>query len=66
MPRNPPGNSYNRNEQFQQKGNKPMNLGTKGNVGTFKEPLKCLECGEPHLRINGTLLKETSNIVHNL
>ena len=43
-----------------------LNLGRKGTIGTPKEPVKCLECGEPHLRINFPHLKETNNIVHNL
>ena len=65
MPRNPPGNSYNRNEQFQQKGNKPVNLGSKGDVGKPKEPLKCLECGDPHLWRNFPLFNKTNRVVHN-
>ena len=66
VPRNLQGNSYKRNEQFPQKNNKPVNLGPKGTVRAHKEPLKCWECGEPHLRRNWELLNQSNKVVHSL
>ena len=66
MTRNPQGNSYNRNGQFQCKDNKTVHLGPKGVIGTPKEPLKCWECEGPHLQRNFPLLGESNKTVHNL
>ena len=43
-----------------------MNLGSKWNVGTPKGPLKCWECGEPHLQRRYPCLNQTNKVVHNL
>ena len=66
MPRNLQGNSYNKNEHLPQKSVKPANLGIKGVLVTPKEPLKCSECGEPHLRINFPRFNGESKMLHNI
>ena len=66
MPRNFQGNSYNKNEKISQKNVKPANMGIKGVVRTPKEPLKCWECGETHLRINCQCFNGTSRVLHNI
>jgi hypothetical protein len=40
------------NNQNTQGGGRPVNLGTKKFGDNPREPLKCWECGEPHLRRN--------------
>jgi hypothetical protein len=46
---------------------KPVNLGTKKFGDSSREPLKCWECGEPHLRRNCPRLSSTNRtVVHNL
>ena len=46
---------------------KAINLGTKKFGDSSHEPLKCWECGEPHLRRNFPCLSSTNIIVvHNL
>ena len=48
---------YPSNTQHTQGGNKLINLGFKKVGGCTKKPLKCWECGEPHLQINCPCLK---------
>jgi hypothetical protein len=46
---------------------KPVNLGTKKFGDSSRKPLKCWECGEPHLRRNCPCLMPANRIVvHNL
>jgi hypothetical protein len=50
-----------------QGGGKPVNLGTKKFGDSPHEPLKCWECGEPHLRRNCPCLNSSNRtVVHNL
>ena len=49
-----------------QKGNKPVNFGPKGFIGTPKEPQRCWECGEPHLRENFPRFNEENRVIHDL
>lgn len=50
-----------------QGGGKLVNLGIKKFGDSPHEPLKCWECGEPHLRRNCTRLNTTNRtVVHNL
>ena len=51
-PRNFQARYYNKNGQPPPKSVKPANMGIKGADGAPKEPLKCWECGEPHLQRN--------------
>jgi hypothetical protein len=58
---------YHSNTQNAQGGNKPVNLGVKKVGDSPREPLKCWECGEPHLRRNCPRLNPTVRTsVHNL
>ena len=43
-----------------------MQLGSKGAIGTPKEPLKCWECKGPHVRRNFPLLNESNKTVHKM
>jgi hypothetical protein len=45
-------NDYNSNTQNAQGGNRPVNIGVSIVGDSPKEPLKCWESGEPHLRRN--------------
>jgi hypothetical protein len=46
---------------------KPVNLGMRRFGDNSHEPLKCWECGEPHLRRNCPRLSSTNRtVVHNL
>jgi hypothetical protein len=54
-------NGHSSNTQQIQRGNKPINLGFKKIVDSPREPLKCWECGEPHLRRNCPHLNPTSS-----
>jgi hypothetical protein len=46
---------------------KPVNLGTNKFGDSSREPLKCWECGEPHLRRNcPRLISVNITVVHNL
>jgi hypothetical protein len=46
---------------------KPVNLGMKKFGDSPREPLKCWECGEPHLRRNcPCLISANRTVVHNL
>jgi hypothetical protein len=50
-----------------QGGGKPVNLGTNKFGDSPREPLKCWECGEPHLRRNYPRLTSTTRTtIHNL
>jgi hypothetical protein len=45
---------------------KLVNLGMKKFGDSAREPLKCWECGEPHLRRNcPCLISANRNVVHN-
>jgi len=58
---------YHSNTQSAQGGRRLVNLGVKKVGDNPREPLKCLECGEPHLRINCPCLISTiRTTVHNL
>jgi hypothetical protein len=58
---------YHSNTQNSQGGNKKTNLGVKKVGDSPREPLKCWECGEPHLRRNCPCLNPTTRTsVHNL
>jgi hypothetical protein len=50
-----------------QNNNKPVNLGIKKFGDNSRKPLKCWECGEPHLRRNCPRLISANIIaIHNL
>jgi hypothetical protein len=58
---------YHSNTQSAQGGGRPVNLGVKKVGDNPREPLKCWECGEPHLRRNCPRLISTARTtVHNL
>jgi len=60
-------NDYSTNTQQAQGGNKPFNLGFKRIPDGPREPLKCLECGDPHLRRNCPRLNRSNRTsFHNL
>ena len=55
------------NTQSAQRGGKLINLGVKKVGDSPREPLKCWECGEPHLRRNcPRLISIARTLVHNL
>ena len=62
-----PRKYFHSNNPNMQGGGKPVNMGTKKFGDSSREPLKCWECGEPHIRRNCPHLN-TENItaVHNL
>jgi hypothetical protein len=58
---------YHSNNQNAQGGGRPVNLGVKKVGDNPREPLKCWECGEPHLRRNcPCLISTTRTTFHNL
>jgi hypothetical protein len=57
---------YPSNTQHAQGGNKPVNLGFKKIVDSPREPLKCWECGEPHLEKFSMLKPINKTSVHKL
>jgi hypothetical protein len=60
-------NDHSSSTQQVQGGNKPVNLGFKKIVDSPREPLKCWECGEPHLQINYPHLNPTrKTTIYNL
>jgi len=62
-----PRKDFHSNNQNLQGGGKPINLGTKKFGDNPREPLKCWECGEPHLRTNCPCMNlKTKSVVHNL
>jgi hypothetical protein len=62
-----PRKYFHTNNQNTQGGGKLVNLGTKKFGDSPREPLKCWECGEPHLRRNCPCLTSTARTtVHNL
>jgi hypothetical protein len=62
-----PRKYFHSNNQNTQGGGKPVNLGTKKFGDSPREPLKCWECGEPHLRRNCPCLTSVARTtVHNL
>jgi hypothetical protein len=62
-----PRKYFHSNNPNTQGGGKPVNLGTKKFGDNPREPLKCWECGEPHLRRNCPhLISANRTIVHNL
>jgi len=62
-----PRKDFHMNAQHTQWGNKIANLGFKKVGDNPREPLKCWECGEPHLRRNFPCLNLAGRIAfHNL
>jgi hypothetical protein len=62
-----PRKEFHSNNQNTPGGGKPVNLGTKKFGDNPREPLKCWECGEPHLRRNCPCLTSGARtMVHNL
>jgi hypothetical protein len=58
---------FHSNNQNTQGGGRPVNLGAKKIGDNPREPLKCWECGEPHLRRNCPRLTSAARTtVHNL
>jgi hypothetical protein len=62
-----PRKYFHSNNHNTQGGGKPVNLGIKNFGDSPREPLKCWECGEPHLRRNSPRLNfAAKTMVHNL
>ena len=62
-----PRKDFHSNHANTQGSGKPVNLGMKKFGDNPHEPLKCWECGEPHLRRNyPRLISENIIVVHNL
>jgi hypothetical protein len=62
-----PWKDFHSNHLNTQGSGKPLNLGMKRFGDNAREPLKCWECGEPHLRRNCPCLIATNKIsIHNL
>jgi hypothetical protein len=62
-----PRKYFHSNNPNMQGNGKPVNLGTKKFGDSPREPLKCWECGEPHIRRNCPRLNSANIIVvHNL
>jgi hypothetical protein len=60
-------NDFQSNHPNTQGSGKPVNLGMKKFGDISHEPLKCWECGEPHLRRNcPCLISANRTVVHNL
>jgi hypothetical protein len=61
------GKDFHSNHTNMQGNGKPLNLATKNFGDSPHKPLKCWECGEPHLRRNCPRLISANRIfVHNL
>jgi hypothetical protein len=62
-----PRKDFHSNHPNTQGSGKPVNLGMKKFGDNSREPLKCWECGEPHLRRNcPRLIAANRTVVHNL
>jgi hypothetical protein len=62
-----PRKDYHSNYPNTQGSGKPVNLGMKKFGDSLHEPLKCWECGEPHLRRNCPCLNSANKTsIHNL
>jgi predicted aspartyl protease len=62
-----PRKDFHFNNTSTQGNGKPVNMGTKKFGDSPREPLKCWECGDPHLRRNYPSLNSSNiTVVHNL